>query len=491
MVSGNMSAQYGVTNRRIWATFTTFLIAGLLAAVLAVVFGAGNEFLLVALSICVLILPAIYQYLSIDRELFSPMNLVFFNLFIGVFLQTLVLCFYNEFGKNSLYLDPAIDFEKIVVGLSAIGISIFFFVIGYSFNPGGVGLGAHRDNYARYEVTIADVTKKRIVVLAILFGVVSLVSVIYFFLAFDVLGDLSRYSVKRHSESGGRAGIARFGMKFSQIACVIVFAYHLSCKARGKRSGTLGLFVVLLALASVGPFVSSSRSALIYLLIGVFAVHHYTTGGWRIKEMRNAVILILVVLLSLGALRFVQQRSISFAEYEEEVGLVGSVGRIAASNNFLGVKKTASLIDMVPSNVPHTYGSTYFLWLIAPVPRAIWEEKPVVRIGGVLGSTVFGTRESNGIPPGFVGEAYLNFGWFGIPLAAILFGAMVRRFYESYGRKAYSHSRSLLIYSLLFPIVAFASVSGDFTGFVSRAGQTLIPLVIAFWIIGLRKNRSY
>ena len=108
-----------------------------------------------------------------------------------------------------------------------------------------------------------------------------------------------------------------------------------------------------------------------------------------------------------------------------------------------------------------------------------------------MGSEMCIRDRSNGIPPGFVGEAYLNFGWFGIPLAAILFGAIVRRFYESYGRKAYSHSRSLLIYSLLFPIVAFASVSSDFTGFVSRAGQTLIPLVIAFWIIGLRKNRSY
>ena len=140
---------------------------------------------------------------------------------------------------------------------------------------------------------------------------------------------------------------------------------------------------------------------------------------------------------------------------------------------------------------PHTYGSTYFLWLITPVPRAIWEEKPIVRIGGILGSTVFGTRESNGIPPGFVGEAYLNFGWFGIPLAASLFGVIIRRFYESYGRKAYSHSRSLLIYSLLFPVVAFASVSSDFTGFISRVVQILIPLVIAFWIIGLRKNRSY
>jgi len=145
-------------------------------------------------------------------------------------------------------------------------------------------------------------------------------------------------------------------------------------------------------------------------------------------------------------------------------------------------------MDIVPSEVSHTYGTTYLLWMITPIPRSIWPEKPIVRIGGVLGEQVFGTRETNGIPPGFVGEAYLNFGWLGIPLVALCFGVIFRKFFESYGRNCYSSPRSILIYSILFVPIVFSSLSSDFTGFISRSGQIIIPLIIAFWFLGIHKK---
>lgn len=144
-------------------------------------------------------------------------------------------------------------------------------------------------------------------------------------------------------------------------------------------------------------------------------------------------------------------------------------------------------MDVVPSQVPHTYGSTYFLWIVSPVPRSIWPDKPIVRIGGILGHSVYGTRDSNGIPPGFVAEAYLNFGWLGIPLISLLFGAGIRQFYRIYGRASYKDCKKMMIYATLFAPIVFGGLSSDFTGFVTRSAQLLIPLLLALKLVAARK----
>lgn len=477
----------GSTNQRFWKSMI-FLLLGIQA--ISVFGGVFDEdrFYLIGLSVIVLIIPALYQVMSRDAELFSPMNLIFLNLFFGVFLQTIVLCFYSDLNPN-LFLDPTYDFAIIATGMAAIAIAVLFLTLGYSFYPGNKGV-ARRAGVAHISVVqaISEWRRKRVVILAVLFGVITLVCLVHFVTTIGFFEDLSRFSVKRKNPEGGSIMFSRFGMRFAQVACIVLFAYHLACSKVGIRSGVLSITFILFVLASAGPFVSSSRSLLLYFFVALFIVHHVLSGGWRSKQVNVAIVMVLSVIVSMGALRFIQQRSVSYAEYSEEVGVGRSVGRVAVTNNFLGIKKTSVLLDIVPSQVAHSYGSTYFLWLVAPIPRSIWPEKPIVRIGGVLGAKVYGTRDTNGIPPGFVGEAYYNFGWLGIPFVAFLFGAGIRWFYEAFGKRSYWNSKSLLLYSVLLIPVAFASISSDFTGFVSRTAQLIIPLLLAIKIVGVKKQ---
>ena len=478
----------GSTNQRFWKSMIFLLLSIQAISVLGGVIDE-DRFYFIGLSAIVLIIPGIYQVMSQDAELFSPMNLIFLNLFFGVFLQTIVLCFYSDLNPN-LFLDPTYDFAIIATGMAAIAIAVIFLTLGYSFNI--------RKNYVTRRAggapksavqTIVEWPRKKVVILAALFGAITLACLIHYVVTIGFFDDLSRFSVKRNNVEGGSGLMfSRFGMRFAQVACIVLFAYHIAHSKMGMKSGVLYITVILFVLASAGPFVSSSRSLLLYFFVALFIVHHVLSGGWRAKQMNVALVMVLAVIIAMGALRFIQQRSVTYAEYSEDIGVGRSVGRIAVTNNFLGIKKTSVLLDIVPSQEAHSYGATYLLWLVAPIPRSLWPEKPTVRIGGVLGAKVYGTRDTNGIPPGFVGEAYYNFGWLGIPFVAFLFGAGIRWFYESFGKRSYSNSRSLLFYSVLLIPVAFASISSDFTGFVSRTAQLMIPLLIAIKIIGIKRR---
>ena len=192
----------------------------------------------------------------------------------------------------------------------------------------------------------------------------------------------------------------------------------------------------------------------------------------------------------MGALRFIQSRGLTYQNYRSSASVASVLAPVMASSNFLAVGKTAALIDYVPQNYAHTYGATYGLWLIAPIPRAIWPDKPIVRIGGVLGAAVFGTNQRSGIPPGAVGEAYLNFGWLGIPFVLFILGGLLKVFYNTFGRDAYSNVNSAIIYSSAIVFVAFSGLSADFTGLMSNGLQRVLPLLFILALITRKSQKQ-
>jgi hypothetical protein len=93
------------------------------------------------------------------------------------------------------------------------------------------------------------------------------------------------------------------------------------------------------------------------------------------------------------------------------------------------VAKTAHIIHSVPNPLSLKYGETIYVWLIAPIPRELLPNKPLVSPGPIIGMEVYGTKFS-GVPPGLVAEMYWNFHIVGIVLGCSLFGLFLRFIYE-------------------------------------------------------------
>jgi oligosaccharide repeat unit polymerase len=101
--------------------------------------------------------------------------------------------------------------------------------------------------------------------------------------------------------------------------------------------------------------------------------------------------------------------------------------------DFVGVEMYRELLFIIKAEehgMSPEYGSTYFTQLVNPIPRALWPGKPVADAGLVLARAHealdrFGEPTLT-VSPGFLGEAYLNFGFLGLLLVPAAAGVVVR-----------------------------------------------------------------
>jgi len=87
-----------------------------------------------------------------------------------------------------------------------------------------------------------------------------------------------------------------------------------------------------------------------------------------------------------------------------------------AGRDMLDITKTCHIINGVPDKMDYIYGETLWGWLAAPVPRSIWDTKPMwAEKGPFINQHIFADKHGiSGVPPGFVAELYWNFGIAGL-----------------------------------------------------------------------------
>lgn len=440
-------------------------------------------YFLIAYSSMPAIYVVVYQLLFRDNDIFTPLNFVWVNLFFSATLQSIFLILLDQ-GENRYGLYGLSTMETIFFGASVINLGTVCYLIGYSFSI--------RKNQIRTESK--DWSGLKLFVLICFVAALSSFLLYLYITIFEITW--SNLSQKRRIET--EAGTysshtyLRLGAILSQIGFIIVYCHRASLIKKGIKVGAKFnvLLVATFLLGILSPFISSQRSAIIYFLIAIVAVRHFRYKRMTLKQVKLIFVLLITILVTMGALRYVNARNENVQYYVNNAGLEHIVSSVAGSASLIGVSKTGLMVEAVPDVLEYQQGSTYGLWLLMPIPRALWPEKPIVRIGGVVGPIVYYTREKGGTPPGFFAEAYLNFGWFGVGFMSVLLGLFGRFFYDRYGRSAYVNKRSALIYSSMYTILYFAALSSDFSGLMSRALTVLIPIMVFLFVIQKRRDQS-
>ncbi len=101
------------------------------------------------------------------------------------------------------------------------------------------------------------------------------------------------------------------------------------------------------------------------------------------------------------------------------------------------------IVAMVPSQVPYKYGTNYLAYFNRFIPRRLWPDKPR-GIGIECAEAFYGRRNSGGIPPGGLGEAYWSGGLFGIAIVFFTWGAILKSIGTFFMRFRHSAFASLL-----------------------------------------------
>ena len=92
--------------------------------------------------------------------------------------------------------------------------------------------------------------------------------------------------------------------------------------------------------------------------------------------------------------------------------------------------EAATIYEKTPLCVPYQYGATYRYLLITWIPRVLWPDKPSVSDSNRFYQVSYGvTQEENldhvAIGAGLIPEAYMNFGWLGVPVVMFLGGVVL------------------------------------------------------------------
>lgn len=228
---------------------------------------------------------------------------------------------------------------------------------------------------------------------------------------------------------------SRSGVILPIIIAVVIWSLHYREMPYGK--GLLVCVVGIIAIGVLGEFREASRGA---------------------KEITD-------VQIESGIMSGVERGTNTIVSYAGE------------SDGFYGI------LSKVPEEVEFLGGKSYLSIPAAPIPRAIWPDKP--EAGGRLNATYIFANPLTTIPPGNIGEAYWNFHVPGVIVIMFLFGMILKwlaRLYMTNARSGWA----IAIYT--FTLFSLQPSSDSFYSWL----HMIVPVIVfIFYFQGMpRKTNS-
>lgn len=416
---------------------------------------------LVVLSILMGI-PMAFLYFR-DRDLFSPIGFLGIAYLIGWLGPSLDLVLRHQ-QTEGLLLGQGLDY--LVLPLIAANFGILALGWGYTSGLGRVVVG-----WIPTPKNQLDQQRARRAI-SILFFLGLCFFVLFVISTGGIPNSLSAISAKRRPPSE----YLRWGTELIYIAAILSVIDHLYAEdslvsTRGIRTATISLFAVLL------PIYSSQRGTLFSLAILAIVIYHYSVRKLRISR----------VLLFIPIFVFFSNIMLAFRRASWQGGQV--LAQLAPMSvdsvtSFFGADTTgitifAHLFHKVPDEISFQFGRTMIKWIVFPIPRSYWSEKPR-NLGQVLGEQIYQQGigvVGAGTPPSVMGELYLNFSLPGMIVGMFLCGVILRSGFLYIRKGQTTNLLAISLYAVFVTRVAISILGIDVTMIILDSLRWYIPLV--------------
>lgn len=297
--------------------------------------------------------------------------------------------------------------------------------------------------------------------------------------------DVSNFSKKRFvTIDGKRAALGYYRLMISFIEVGYYFMLVGLYKFRRSMLSIYGLLLLLLFFLAISfPVFTNTRIDLVILFFNSLLVIS-TFGKIRLTWLMIAGIIGFVLLVFLGQSRESGGKNETLGAYFEDAEFASSFTSFFNNKNFLGVTKNAHIMEAIPDKLDFQYGKTYYSWILAPIPRTLWPEKPVIHSGPILTEKVYNRDQlkTGGTPPGGFTEMYWNFGVLGLAIGSFFYGFLSKAIYVCYRSVRRDHSTLILYLPILYTI-SLLYVSTGFSYFIILLLQKIIIAFIALAFI--------
>ena len=205
--------------------------------------------------------------------------------------------------------------------------------------------------------------------------------------------------------------------------------------SKGKRSGIMASFGIVLIYCVLMFFLGARGSAILVLLAYLWLWHRTIHKVPTTALAVIAILLIVVLIPLLSVFRNVtgRERYSVTAAADAYKSVKNPV--VAGLSEMGGSMQTVSYtVDLVPETRGYDMGASYYYASLTAFPNLFWSVHPAIARGQAsnwLVRTVdpYTAEQGGGLGYSFIAEAYLNFGWLGasivLGLIGFLFGSLV------------------------------------------------------------------
>lgn len=304
-----------------------------------------------------------------------------------------------------------------------------------------------------------------------------------------LVGLSAKRTVDLSSQGGDQyahAGYLRWLAVCLKVSLLIVYMAWVSRKDANGNPRPFGpvravILGGLVFACMVWPILSSSRTAVIEIVFSLLVMYVYTRNRGNFKRFFRICMVVLVfalvVLIGMGLWRNISQRgSVTPAPF-----LQTAADQSLGSGNFLPAERAAFIMAKYKDK-PFLYGSSYFVWLAMPIPKAIWPDRPDISdMNDFVKGQIYGRDVlKGGYPPGMVGEAYINFGYWGVIFIPFLLGALQRFVYVSFKPLLGVNRNATLLYAAILWEIGFQVADLNVSLLMANVITTMLPLLLAF-----------
>jgi len=394
------------------------------------------------------------------KDTFHPLALISYILFLSVPLKTFFLLYLDEDGVGKYTSLGIYDVDILWGGIRVITVAIVALLAGYGLHA---VLGSKSAPSSVRDFRASSFRTAGLMAIA-----TSAVAAILFINATGAWGDLlsGRIFTKRYTEADGQTVVAAFTYLriLGQTVPQVVFLGGLNFILGSKLSSVFDklILALLFAFSMIIPLISSSRLELAYLFIFITIFIHYYIRKIPTRTIVVLGVFLLATLTILGELRRTQG---SYYGGEVEFGAHRIIEQTVGRAYFMDIGKTSAIVAAFPKDLDYLHGESLLKIFIAPIPRSLWPDKPLLALNKFVEDEVLQRDTSSGVPPGFVGEMYMNFGYFGVIVGNLLVGIFMSIIYSKISNNNRNVNGVMLI--IITVLTAMTLYTVEITNFVS------------------------
>lgn len=459
----------------------------------------GYSVVAVALAACAVIaifahvlVPSAIRRKATKYDPFEPATFIFISVFIGVFLRTILLAVTdNSELINRLNLGQPVEF--LIPALTVSIVAIVLLSLGQiacprcRFDLGGLAL--FQRNFWRV---------RRVAWISILLvGLASLGIVMLAQESSISISSLSDISAKRYTQiESGQVLVAGYSRWLAALGAPALYVSLAYVAAFGSRNAiVMAVITIAAAFAAVAfPVLVNTRGGLVNLAINSTAIWYYlrvVPSGRKLPLLKIAALASFLV-VSITLLMAARSKAETIGEVASYFSPDKVLESLAGDGNFFGVEKVAHVLDKVPETSPFLLGESLLSWVYAPIPRSLWENKPVAlafRFRHEIYDLPY--TETSGYPPGVVVELYWNFGLAGVLIGMFILGVLLGAVYRSFRPLIQAANPSaVVLYVCSINIFTQTVLGGDLSDAIIRLALVAIPLLLAVAFLGARRRRG-